>query len=105
MHDARNGMVKTMNMNMHSRETRRGKRRQTYLTATVVIGAAKHSVWVRDISAGGAQIFFEDPISVGQRIIFTVDKNQRGAIVRWVNHPLAGIEFEQGQAIDLGAAT
>lgn len=86
-------------MNVAAKESRRSRRRATYLNASIVIGGGKHNVWVRDISVGGAQIFVEQPLSIGQRVIFTVDNSQKGALVRWIDYPLAGIQFEGGPAI------
>lgn len=82
-------------------ESRVRGRKVTYINASVVIGAKKLSAWVRDISLGGAQIFLEHRINVGDRVTFSAQNMQRGAVVRWINYPLAGLEFDGGPGLPM----
>ncbi len=85
-------------------DCRRDSRRPTYITGTIKKGALANACWVRDISAGGALIFAEVPLDRGDRVILSVDDKTLAAYIRWIDYPLAGLQFEEGSMIKGGAA-
>ncbi len=86
-------------------DCRRDTRRPTYITGTIQKAGMANPCWVRDISAGGALIFAEVPLDRNDRVILAVDDKSLAAYVRWVDYPLAGLQFEAGSMIRGGTAS
>ena len=80
-------------------DCRRDARRPTYITGKIKFGTIEMPCWVRDLSAGGALVFAEVPLSAGDRVIMEVDDKQLAAYVRWIDYPLVGVQFEQGSMV------
>lgn len=80
-------------------DCRQDARRPTYITGTIKKGGMTNPCWVRDISAGGALVFAEVPLDRGDRVIMSVDDKTFAAYVRWIDYPLAGLQFENGSMV------
>lgn len=87
-------------MKHESIDSRRDARRPTYITGHLRIGATSHPCWIRDLSAGGALIFAEVPVSNGDRMVLEVDNKKLAAYVRWIDYPLLGVQFEAGSMVE-----
>lgn len=86
-------------MKHESIDCRRDARRATYITGTLKKGGLSNPCWVRDISAGGALIFAEVPLDRGDRVIMQVGDKTFAAYIRWIDYPLAGLQFESGSMV------
>ena len=80
-------------------DCRQNERRATYITGTLKKGGLSNPCWVRDVSVGGALIFAEVPLSRGDRVVMHISDNTFAAYVRWVDYPLAGLQFETGSMV------
>ena len=83
-------------------DCRQDARRPTYVTGRLRIGSASHPCWIRDLSAGGALIFAEVPVSGGDRMVLEVNEKALAAYVRWTDYPLLGVQFEKGSMVVRG---
>ena len=63
------------------------------------MGSERHPCWIRDLSAGGALIFAEVPVSSGDRMLLEVNDKRLAAYVRWTDYPLLGVQFETGSMV------
>lgn len=80
-------------------DCRRDARRPTYITGKLRMGSSEHPCWLRDLSAGGALIFAEVPVTSGDRMVLEVDDKKLAAYVRWTDYPLLGVQFETGSMV------
>lgn len=85
-------------------DCRNDTRRPTYITGTLKKGGMTNPCWVRDISVGGALVFAEIPLDRGDRVVMSVDDKSFAAYVRWIDYPLAGLQFEDGSMVKGGGA-